>query len=576
MPPTTQVRYDRLVEETDSILDKPGKDDAIYTSVSGATITSRIPGWFKTELKQQLKLAWPLVLVVGFTNIAPTMSLAFTGHLDTTSLAGQSLAISLINVLAIGVGIGLSSACDTMFAQTFGTEQKKEIGNQLQRCLIMMTLYCFPIWSLFMNAESLLLLTGQEPAVAKIAADYLLWFFPGVWFNFMYNVLCRYLMNQNIVRPLVVVGFLANVVNAGFHYLFVFTLDFGSRGSAIALSSTYAGLAIFTSLYIIIFRIHKPTWDGWSLSAFKNWGTFNRLAIPGMCMVLLEWSALEISTIMAGTLGEVEVATQIIIMQLAVITYSMYFGLSVVVSVRVGQSLGRNNPTDAKHAVRVSFAISLCLCTIGSIFFLSLKDVLPPLFSNDSRVIDSVSDVLWLMVPYQFLSGLSIVYSGILRGCGRQVIGAIVYLVCFYGLIVPLGLYLMLGTPLKVKGNWIGNSAGQIFSTLTFCLIVFCTNWKKEAAKVGERTGLKLSDEPGRRSYGTTPVEESGNTEEPRESPTKIALKRVAVVLVFSAILFGGIMAREYAPMPSSSWPHDFPSSNNATNSTDVNNSPSF
>lgn len=43
----------------------------------------------------------------------------------------------------------------------------KRVGVILQRGILILLLCCFPCWAIFLNAERLLLLLGQDPEVSR-------------------------------------------------------------------------------------------------------------------------------------------------------------------------------------------------------------------------------------------------------------------------------------------------------------------------------------------------------------------------------------------------------------------------
>ena len=47
----------------------------------------------------------------------PTVALLFCGQLGANQLGAVSLANSVINVTCLAVGMGLATACDTLFSQ---------------------------------------------------------------------------------------------------------------------------------------------------------------------------------------------------------------------------------------------------------------------------------------------------------------------------------------------------------------------------------------------------------------------------------------------------------------------------
>ena len=47
---------------------------------------------------------------------------------------------------------------------------------------------------------------------------------------------------------------------------------------------------------------------GWSWESLREWTQFYKLGLPGMALICLDWISFEISALVLGTLGEVELA----------------------------------------------------------------------------------------------------------------------------------------------------------------------------------------------------------------------------------------------------------------------------
>ena len=73
--------------------------------------------------------------------------------------------------------------------------------------------------------------------------------------------------------------------------------------------------------YIWCRKLHRETWGGWSFQALEEWGLYFKLAIPGMLMTMFSWCAFEIIHFLAGAMGEVELAVNVVWYQLMVILF---------------------------------------------------------------------------------------------------------------------------------------------------------------------------------------------------------------------------------------------------------------
>uniref|UniRef100_A0A673AC11 Solute carrier family 47 member 3 n=1 Tax=Sphaeramia orbicularis TaxID=375764 RepID=A0A673AC11_9TELE len=342
------------------------------------------------------------------------VSTVFCGHLGKVELAGVSLAIAVTNVTGISIGFGLASACDTLISQTFGSGNHMRVGVILQRAIFILLLACFPCWAILINTEPILLLVRQEPEVARLAQTYVQIFMPSLPAVFLYSLEARYLQNQGIIWPQVITGFVVNLLNALINYIVLFPLKLGVVGSAVANSFSEFAMAAILFAYMMWKGLHKATWGGWSKESLADWGSFIRLAIPSMVMLCVEWWTYEIGGFLAGLISEVELGAQSVVYQLANVAYMFPLGFSVAGSVRVGNALGAGDSQQAKLSAQATlfcaFSISSCL----AIFFESLKN---------------------------YISYAAI--GGIIRGAGKQRVGAICNFVGFYCIGFPIGIPLI-------------------------------------------------------------------------------------------------------------------------------------
>uniref|UniRef100_A0A1I8IE55 Multidrug and toxin extrusion protein n=1 Tax=Macrostomum lignano TaxID=282301 RepID=A0A1I8IE55_9PLAT len=449
----------------------------------------------RLELRKLWQLAWPAVL--------------------TTLL--QFLLQSLINVAGIGIGVGMSTACDTFFSQTFGGPNKKRVGIHLQRSLLIMNAALVPIFSVMLNIEKLLILIGQERPIAIKAADYLLLFLPG------------------------------------FFYALIFWHGFGYRASALCQAASLGLMLSLLLAYVLMSGIYSDTWPGLSWQALTGWAGFVRLGLAGVALVALEEWSFEIATLVAGLISDSQLGAQGVLFQLEVWTYmvrlvrlqcttacirstiSLKFylistldplghraqiplGLSIAVNIRVGQELGAGHAGRAKLAYKAGLVMVAVTASLSAAAILLLRFHLPMLFTASQDVRDHVTRVLPLMAAFQLSDGLSvslillrmpvfITLSGALRGCGRQAAGALVNFVGFYALALPIGVPLALPAGWGIPGLWLGLLLGLtaeavLLLTFTLCLL----DWRAEASagpgsspgRVGAPAAAELSRRPRR------------------------------------------------------------------------------
>ncbi|XP_070419676.1 multidrug and toxin extrusion protein 2-like isoform X1 [Equus przewalskii] len=450
-----------------------------------------LPPDVRREAAELAALAGPVFLGQLMIFLISIVSSIFCGHLGKVELDGVTLAISVVNVTGISVGTGLASACDTLMSQSFGGKNQKRVGIILQRGILILMLCCFPCWAIFINTEHILLLLKQDPEVSRIAQMYVMAFIPALPAVFLFQLQTRYLQSQGIIMPQVITGIAANIINVGMHALLLYALDLGVLGSAWANTTSQFFLSGLLFLYIWWKKIHIDTWGGWTGDCFQEWDSYIRLAVPSMFMLCIEWWTFEIGTFLAGLINVTELGAQAIIYELISAAYLVPLGFGVAASVRVGNALGAGHAEQARHAcITVLLCASVGALVVG-VSLAALKDVVAYVFTSDKDIVSLVSQVMPVFAPFHLFDALAGTCGGILRGTGKQKIGAILNVVgyCVFGF--PIGVSLIFAAKLGIIGLWSGLIVCVFFQAVFYMVYIFRIDWNRVAEQAQVRAGLK-------------------------------------------------------------------------------------
>ncbi|KAM5309966.1 multidrug and toxin extrusion protein 2-like isoform 3-T3 [Glossophaga mutica] len=513
----------------------------------GPALCRLVPMGFRAEAWKLFVLSGPLVLFQVLSFMIYVVSSAFCGHLGKVELASVTLAVAFVNVCGVSVGFGFSSACDTLMSQSFGSPNKTQVGVILQRAVLLLLLCCFPCWALFLNTQYILLLLGQDPDVSRLTQEYVLITIPSLPVIFLYNLLAKYLQNQGIVWPQVLSGVVGNSINGLANYILVSVLNLGvstgapslgtepaqfqpcspgfPRGSAYASMVAHIVQTTFLFLYIVLKKLHVATWAGWSIQCLQDWGPFFRLAVPSMLMMCMEWWAYEIWSFLMGLRSVLDLSAQAVLYEVATVIYMVPMGLSISVCVRVGMFLGASDTVQAKRS-----AVSGVFCIVGISLVISallsiLRNKLGYIFTNDEEAIALVSKVLPIYIIFQIFEGICCVYSGVLKGTGRQAFGALANAIAYYIIGFPLGIVLTFLVGMGIVGLWLGLLACVLLAAVAFFSYTARINWKLAAEEAQKRLGLPQQDKAG---TGNEATEASLASTAPRLRPDTAVAASVA------------------------------------------------
>ena len=452
----------------------------------------------QAEIPPLLALAGPMLgtNVVGYVAFAG--SVVAVGKLGAAPLAVCVLGNSLYNTTGYSMLMGLSMGLDTACGQAWGAKEYLKLGAALQLALLVCSAAFIPVAAMWMIMGPLLIAGGQEPALARGVADYLLWLLPGLFAGILVECLKRYQQGQGIVKPAVVATLVMAAISpfvlAGcVHY----PLHMGATGAALGITILECVQALILVGFVV--RQHRKvgnspeqTWGGWALrAAARDWRSYLALSLPAMVMLCAEWWSFELAIVFSGMTvnPDTAVATMGVLFSIAAIAYMIPLSFSQAVSTRVANTLGANDAKGAKTAALLAVLCSTAGVVVVGSLFLGLPSQCIALVTTDPDVV-SMATALAPLVAFSWVGDHhNCVLGGVVRGLGDQHAGAKANLFGHYAIGVPLGILLAFKFQLGLHGLWMGLSSATLVSALLMARIVLKTDWEGAARKAQEIPG---------------------------------------------------------------------------------------
>jgi multidrug resistance protein, MATE family len=236
----------------------------------------------------------------------------------------------------------------------------------------------------------------------------------------------------------------------------------GLTGAGIATGLTRSLMLVMLALFTFRAGLHRGAWQPWSRAAVDRAGVaaIVRLGVPVGVQLGLEVWAFQAATLLAGWLGEAELAAHTIVLNVASLSFMVPLGIAMAAVTRVGNLLGAGDPRAAQRAAWVALAMGAAVMGASAVTFVLLRDVLPGFYNRDAAVLALAAGILPVAAAFQMFDGTQVVGGGVLRGMGRTRPAAWFNLVGYYLLGLPVAYALAFRSGWGLAGIWWGLTLG--------------------------------------------------------------------------------------------------------------------
>ncbi|GAB4829233.1 Protein DETOXIFICATION 29 [Ancistrocladus abbreviatus] len=450
------------------------------------------PRDFFREFSNESKKLWYLAGPSLFTSIcqytlgAITQTLA--GHVSDLALAAISIENSVIAGFSFGIMLGMGSALETLCGQAYGAGQIDMLGIYMQRSWVILLVTGLICSLYYIFAAPFLRLIGQTEEISAAAGKFAIWMLPQLFAYALNFPIAKFLQAQSRIMAMAVISAVALVLHTFFSWLLMLKLQWGMAGAAAVLNLSWWFIVIAQLVYIFSGACGRA-WNGFSWKAFQELWGFVRLSLASAVMLCLEVWYFMVLILFAGYLENAKIAVDALSICMNILgwTIMVALGFNAAISVRVSNELGAARPRAAKFSVVGAVLNSFLIGVILSLILIIFRIQYPSLFTNSAEVKKVVYMLTPLLAITIVIDNVQPVLSGVAVGAGWQAFVAYVNVGCYYVFGIPLGLVLGYKLNMGVMGIWCGMVTGTVVQTIILFLLVYKTNWNKEASKAGER-----------------------------------------------------------------------------------------
>ncbi|NID04573.1 MATE family efflux transporter [Luteibacter jiangsuensis] len=436
----------------------------------------------RREIGATVRLALPMIVAqlsaIGTNVVDAVLAGHQAAHTQASVVTGAS-----IWVLAIVTGIGTMMAVPPTVAQLDGAGRRGEVGPVFHQALyiawVLGVLLGIGVW----HASPLMVLFGVVESMRPDVEAFLhaiCFAAPALTTYFALRGLSEGL---SMPRPSMYFSFGGLVLLAPLGYVLMYgKLGFpvmGARGSGIATAVVLWAEMLGFATYVLKHRNYRDLNLRGRLAKpdLRQIGPLLHIGLPMAVTLLMEAGLFVAVALLIGRLGETVTAGHHVALNVASVAFMIPLGLSMAITVRVGNAAGRRDVAGVRYAGLSGIALVLVTQFVSSGVMLAFPGSIARLYTSDAGVIAMASQLLVLAGFFQFSDGIQVASNGALRGLKDTRVPMGITLFAYWVVGMPVGWWLAFHRDMGARGMWMGLIAGLSMAAI----LLFARFWRSSA-----------------------------------------------------------------------------------------------
>ncbi|KAH3669249.1 hypothetical protein OGAPHI_001370 [Ogataea philodendri] len=429
----------------------------------------------KDEVLYIVENAIPTVVTFSFQFTFQVMApIYFAGQHGDQYLAASSLSMAIFWITGPVIVNGFSTAMDTMCSTAYGAGSYDKVGLYYKKCVTILILAFIPMSFFWLNSAPVIRLTTDDEDMVALC-DLYLKLMPFLAIPMVvFECSKKFLQSQNkfnVPTRIMLLGL--PITFALNHFLF----DIGFLAPPISL---ILGYWIITALILgyICFIDGYQCWNPNTTmqQLFSDWAPFFDLGVPGVLMIMSEAFAFRIITFLSARFGPLAIEAQTIVTTVASLSYQLPFSVGICCSTRIANYIGARSG-NYKMALKCAIGAGWVLSFFNLAWMSLLRYPIAKIFARDEKLIELSARLFIVVAINQFLDSINIICAALLRSQGRQNVGSVLSLLCYYVVATPIGVVAAFPFGLQVYGLWFGLAIGVGILSIAELMLVLKTDW---------------------------------------------------------------------------------------------------
>ena len=426
-------------------------------------------------------LSIPTIIEEMLATLLQYVDTAMVGRLGENATASVSVTTT-VTWLINSIPSALSVAALSLIAKAVGSGNKEKI-KQISSQIFILAISC----GLFVGCISMVLSPyipawmGADDAIRRQASVYFFIISLPMVFRACNSILGASIRATKDTRTPMLINLAANLTNVCLNYLFIYTLQLGVTGAAIASAISYA---LSGSCMFIAYRKNSLLcWEKKDIRLKGNLGTMKecvKISIPVLATNVASCFGYVVFASLVTGMGTTIFAAHSIAVTAETIFYIPGYGLRTATSALVGISLGEGNHKKFETVGAISVALTMGMMVISGCILYFAAYPLMRLFTPSSQAAQIGAEMLKLVAFSEPFFGLMVVMEGIFYGIGKPKYPFLVETFSMWGVRILMTTLCVKIFGLGLREVWYCMIADNICKAVLLSLPVLSSKFRKK------------------------------------------------------------------------------------------------
>tara|TARA_B100000575_G_scaffold103499_1_gene82495 strand:+ start:538 stop:1881 length:1344 start_codon:yes stop_codon:yes gene_type:complete len=431
--------------------------------------SSRLNSFLANPPKALWTMSLPIIagmMVQTLFNVVDIMFIGWLGADEVTAVAFVSPLFFIIIGLTVGIGSGVTAT----IAQSIGRKDKEDADNCADHTILIgLTITILLSILGIVYGRELLNLLGASGHILDIAYEYLRVLTFGIGLV-VFSLFFRAIMaGEGETKIPMVIGLIGTFLNLILDPIFIFYLEYGVRGAALA---TVISQLVMLIAYLFIIFIKKSTYITFNISNFKYSSSIIskilNIGVPSsLSMLIISFGQVVMNRILINYSTEAVAAYQIV-SRIDMLLFMPILGIAIALTTIVGMFYGAKENDKLLSVVNYGLNRAFLITLISVLILFISAEMILPIFTSSSEVINVGVTYLKIIVLVYPIVGISVICSRVCQALGKGIPLLVTTITRVLILTGPLSYYFyIIGKPIE----WVWYT--QVFAIVIAAIISF-------------------------------------------------------------------------------------------------------